>query len=308
MVMKADVKKRLSLLVTGRVAHDEPMAGHTSIGIGGTADVYCEPATVDELRKVLFLLAENDVPCMPVGNGTNILVRDDGYRGAVVCLSRLQGLVFHDGNGDDVIVSCEAGVSLSRLVDESAERSIGGLAFVAGIPGSVGGAVSMNAGAYGREMKDVISLIRTIDRTGRVGDRMPTSLTFRYRCLELDAGEIVVGADFRLTRGDRQGIEEDIAEIRRLRRGKHPLQYRNAGSVFKNPAWAPAGRIIDELGLKGRRVGDAMVSAEHGNFIVNCGSATAADVIELMTIITETVERERGIHLEPEVRIIGGNG
>jgi len=306
--MKADVKKRLSLLVTGRVAYDEPMATHTSIGIGGTADVYCEPMTVDELRKALFLLAENNMSCMPVGNGTNILVRDGGYRGAVVCLSRLQKIVFHDDVSNAVTVSCEAGVSLSRLVDETAERSLEGLAFAAGIPGSVGGAVSMNAGAYGREMKDVLSLVRIMDRTGHVQDRTPASLIFRYRCLELDAGEIVVGSDFRLNRGERRTIEEDIEEIRRLRREKHPLQYRNAGSIFKNPAWAPAGRIIDELGLKGRRVGDAMVSAEHGNFIVNCGDATAADVLELMTIITETVERERGVHLEPEVRIIGENG
>jgi len=196
-------------------------------------------------------------------------------------------------------------VPLADVVALALSENCEGMEFCAGIPGSVGGAVRMNAGAYGREMKDIITSVSLMNGSGTVHSIPREQLRFEYRNLELPGETFIVSALFRLHRGDRGKIEEKVSEILKTRRSKHPMQFRNAGSIFKNPPGLPAGRLIDEAGLKGLRIGDAEVSPMHGNFIVNRGQATARDILALIDEVRKRVLEAKGIALETEVRVIG---
>jgi UDP-N-acetylmuramate dehydrogenase len=207
--------------------------------------------------------------------------------------------------GNHATVFAEAGVGLAALVSYCAGEALTGLEFCAGIPGSVGGAVRMNAGAYGREMKDVIESVRLLKYAGDLQNVKREALRFEYRKFHLAADEIIVAASFGLTGGDEAAIRAENNRIMALRKGKHPLEWRNAGSIFKNPAGTPAGRLIEETGLKGVRSGDAQVSEKHGNFIINLGGATASDVLKLMALVREKVLEEKGVALEAEVVVLG---
>jgi UDP-N-acetylmuramate dehydrogenase len=202
-------------------------------------------------------------------------------------------------------VDAQAGVSLMGLVRMTAERALAGMAFCAGIPGSVGGAVIMNAGAYGSEIKKILYKATLMDHQAVVTDRLRTDLSFEYRRLNVPEGTIVLGAVFRLERGDPQRIGQRIDEILGQRRQKHPLNYPSAGSIFKNPAGHPAGLLIEAAGLKGTAVGGARISERHGNFIVNTGGATASDILALIERVQQEVRKQTGIVLETEVRIVG---
>jgi len=301
----SEIGQTISELMQGRVLFDEPMSRHTSIGVGGPADILAFPEGIEELVRLISCLREERVAFMPIGNCTNLIVRDGGFRGAMISLRSLQGVDICPGAGDSVFIAAEAGVLLSHIVDLSVRESLSGIEFCAGIPGSVGGSVKMNAGAYGREMKDVIHSVTLFNGQGDMREVSRDGLPFSYRNLDIPAGTTITGTVLHLTRGDRGRIEERVAEILDMRRGKHPLEYRNAGSVFKNLPGYPAGQIIDEIGMKGTRVGDAQVSEKHGNFIVNLGQATAGDVISLIEIIRKKVLEQRGIALDTEVRIVG---
>lgn len=292
-------------MIRGPVLLDEELARHTSMGVGGRADCLLFPADADELGAAVAHLKARGVPYLPLGNGTNLIVRDGGYRGALVATRNLRTLTAREEADGRVIVSAGAGVNLAELVSFTVKESLTGLEFCAGIPGSVGGAVSMNAGAFGRELKDVLATVGLLDEEGVFRDAPAAALAFSYRSLALPPGTVITGASFRTDRGSRDEIAGRIGEITALRRERHPLEYPSAGSVFKNPPGIPAGRLIDEAGLKGTRIGDAMISERHGNFIVNVGRARAADVLALIALAQERVKRERGIDLEPEVRIIG---
>ncbi len=297
--------KEIEQVVPGRIRWNELMARHTSMGVGGTADLFIEPGSVDELRQAITCFVEYSVPFVPVGNCTNLIVRDGGYRGGVVSLRGLVTVeVKRNGQGNGFIYG-EAGVALSRLVELTARECFTGMEFCAGIPGSVGGGVRMNAGAYGRELKDVISEVCFIDQNGVITGKRRGDLSFEYRNLVMDEESIIVSAVFHLKEGNGDEIRQRIAEIISMRKKKHPLRYRNAGSVFKNPKPVPAGKIIDDLGLKGLRVGDAQISEQHGNFIVNLGNATSHDILQLIDVVTKKVGEETGIQLETEIRIIG---
>jgi UDP-N-acetylmuramate dehydrogenase len=214
--------------------------------------------------------------------------------------------VLFEGSSGDRFLKAEAGASLSDLVNLSAEEGLTGLEFCAGIPGSVGGAVIMNAGAYGREIKDALAELTLMDNRGTERTWTCEQLQFEYRHFVLpEKNAVLLDATFRLSRSNRELVKERIAEIRRVRKEKHPLEFRSAGSVFKNPPGQPAGKIIDELGLKGLQVGGAKVSEKHGNFIVNTGDATASDILELIRMIQDAVLRGKGITLEAEVITIG---
>ncbi len=285
-------KRKLTEMATGKVLFDECMDRHTSIGVGGRADALVFPESVAELGRLVAMLRAEYVPLFFVGNGTNLIVRDDGFRGVILSTKGLRAVRIE-------------GASLAEVVALAAREALAGMEFCAGIPGSVGGGIRMNAGAYGSEMKDVIESVDLLNGEGNLKSCKREALQFQYRNLALPEGACVAGGVFVLARGSREAVEGRIREILRTRAGKHPLQYRNAGSVFKNPKGVPAGKIIDEAGLKGARIGGAQVSEMHGNFIVNLGSATARDIIGLIELVQQKVLEAKGIALEPEVKIIG---
>ncbi len=301
-------REKLKELVSGEVLFDEPMKRHTSIGVGGKADALVFPKKREELEQIIACLREAGVAYLPVGNCTNLIVRDGGFRGVLISLRDLRDVAVRRGEAKSVRMDADAGVLLSEIVRLAVEEGLTGLEFCAGIPGSVGGGVRMNAGAYGREMKDVIRAVTLINGTGRVRSALRKELTFAYRNLDLPEGTIITGASFLLHEGVKADVMSNVGEIMAVRKAKHPLQYRSAGSVFKNPKGTPAGRLIDEAGLKGTRIGGAMVSEQHGNFIINKGDATAADIIALIERVEARVLEKQGLRLEREVKIIGEEG
>ena len=296
-----ELRKRMS----GDIRFDEPADRHTSIGVGGPIDALVFPKDVLETAETIAFLRARRIPFLPVGNWTNLIVRSGGYRGVLISLTGLNGLEIRGSGDGDVHVEAEAGVALAELVTLSMHEGLTGMEFCAGIPGSVGGAVRMNAGAYGSEIKDVVAAVHLLDTSERIRTVTRDSLIFSYRSLDLPAETIIIGATFRLKRGVKEKIAGRIREILSLRREKHPLEFRNAGSIFKNPQTIPAGRLIEAAGLKGLRIGDAEVSEKHGNFIVNRGQASAAEVIGLIDLVQKRVFETTGHFLETEVRIIG---
>jgi UDP-N-acetylmuramate dehydrogenase len=291
--------------MTGKILFDEPAEGHTSIGVGGRIDALLFPEDEGDLTEVVGFLRGRRTAFLPVGNWTNLIVRDGGYRGALVSLASMHGLCLRDDGKDGALLLAGAGCPLSELVSLSVREALTGMEFCAGIPGSVGGAVRMNAGAYGGELRDIVESVNILDASGAIRAAKREELPFAYRNLDLPAETIIIGAAFCLRRGEREKISGRIMEIIGMRREKHPLEFRNAGSVFKNPQDCPAGRLIEETGLRGIRIGDAQVSEKHGNFIVNRGHATAADVLGLIALIQQRVFEKTGHALEPEVKIIG---
>ncbi len=305
MTVGEEFQRKIENLVSGRILFNEPMCNHASMGVGGKADVLFYPRSVREIEKAVSLIVAEDIPFLAVGNCTNLLVGDGGYRGCLISLIDLQGLEIDEESDGRVSLCAESGVSLSRIVEASLKESLEGLEFCAGIPGSVGGGVWMNAGAYGREMKDTVGSVFIVNGDGKSKKIEREDLPFRYRGLDLPDSTVITGATFDLLKGEREEIQRKILDILQSRRDKHPLGERSAGSVFKNPPDSPAGRIIDELGLKGTKRGGAMISEKHGNFIVNLGGATTADIVALIDIIRRRVFEARGITLETEVKIIG---
>lgn len=297
--------RELRKRVSGEIRFDEPADRHTSIGVGGRIDALVFPKDVSEMAETIAFLRARRIPFLPVGNWTNLIVRGGGYRGVLISLTGLHGLEIRDNGEGNVRVEAEAGAALSELVTLSMYEGLTGMEFCAGIPGSVGGAVRMNAGAYGSEIKDVVVTVHLLDPAEGIRTITRDSLIFRYRNLDLPAETIIIGAAFRLKRGEQEKIAERIREILSLRKEKHPLEFRNAGSIFKNPRAIPAGRLIESAGLKGLRIGDAEVSAKHGNFIVNRGQASAAEVLSLIDLVQKRVFKATGHSLETEVRIIG---
>ncbi len=298
-------KRKLAELATGKVLFDECMDRHTSIGVGGPADALAFPESAAEMGRIVAFLRAEGIAAFFMGNGTNLIVRDDGFRGVIVSTKALRSIRIEERGGGRAAIRAEAGASLAEVVALAAREGLAGIEFGAGIPGSVGGGIRMNAGAWGSEMKDVLESVDLLNGEGNVRTCPRAALRFEYRNLDLPEGACVLGGVFDLARGDRGAVEGRIREILKTRTGKHPLQYRSAGSVFKNPKGMPAGRIIDEAGLKGLTLGGARVSEMHGNFIVNLGSATAKDIIGLIGLVRDSVRAKTGIDLEPEVKIIG---
>jgi UDP-N-acetylenolpyruvoylglucosamine reductase len=283
------------------IRRDEPLAKRTTLRVGGPADVYVEPATEADLAAVLKFCGERAVKFFMLGRGSNLLVRDGGFRGAVICLahpnfSRIQIA------GDRL--RCGAGARLKQVAVEAKRQGLSGLEFLEGIPGSVGGALRMNAGAMGGATFDVVKAIRVMDYFGSVQELVPGLFQVEYRCCPVLKDHIALGVVFQGKSASREEIERRMNEFSERRWESQPAAP-SAGCMFKNPAAIPAGKLIDELGLKGTHVGGAMVSIEHGNYIVNDGTATARDVLELIEVVKRCAKTERGIELEIEVEIIG---
>lgn len=283
----------------GEVRFHEPLRDYTSFRIGGPADVLAIPADVDDLGRLVKQAHAEKVPIFVIG-GTNLLVRDGGVRGVVISLSKLRA-VRDEPHG---VVYAEGGVGMPTLMRHAISRSLSGLEWAAGIPGTVGGCVVMNAGTRLGEMQEVVKAVRLMDPDGRLMDCPASAIAFSYRRACLPRG-VVAGVWVQLKLAPRDKIEKVVKEYLRHRKETQPLTQPNAGCVFKNPGREAAGRLIESVGLKGARVGDAQVSEKHGNFVVNLGKATAADVIELIKKVGRTVEEQAGVTLELELKIVG---
>jgi UDP-N-acetylmuramate dehydrogenase len=276
---------------------------HTTFRIGGCADYYVQPSSIEELQSLIQFLNKSDIKYCVIGNGSNLLVSDKGIRGVVIQLSDTFDEVEYI---DDVTVKVMSGMMLSRLGNKLADKGLAGFEFATGIPGSVGGAVRMNAGAYGGEIKDIIVSADVLDRSGRLISLSRDELELGYRTSCIAAMDyIVVSAVFRLQKGDTDTIKALIKELAVKRRAKQPLEYPSAGSTFKRPQGFFAAKLIEDAGLKGVSVGGAMVSEKHSGFVVNTGNATAKDVCMLTDMVKDKVKQQSGVDLELEVIKLG---
>jgi UDP-N-acetylenolpyruvoylglucosamine reductase len=283
------------------ICRDEPMAKHTTLRLGGPADVYVEPASETDLAAIVKFCRERRLPLLVMGRGSNLLVRDGGIRGVVICLAQphFSRIVVADGR-----LRCGAGAKLKNVAVEAKRNGLSGVEFLEGIPGSVGGALRMNAGAMGSATFDVVESVRFMDHGGAVQERSRAAISAEYRNCPLFKDHIALGAVFRGTPAPREEIEQRMKAFNAKRWATQPTAP-SAGCLFKNPDAIPAGKLIDELGLKGTRVGGAVVSAEHGNFVVNDGNATARDVLGLIAILQRRAKEARGVELKTEVEIVG---
>ena len=289
-----------------RARRDEPLARHTSMRVGGPADLFCEVETEAALAALMRHARAAQLPVFLLGGGTNLVVSDRGVRGLTIKLGRSFARtewVAEDGAAADVVAGAAA--NFKRVVLEISERGYRGVEFGEGIPGTIGGGARMNAGAFGGEIANVTVAIRGVTAAGELVRIPRDQLGFAYRRLDLPRGFVVTALEMRVARGEPETIARAIAEAKR-RRGRHqPLGQPNAGSIFKNPPGDFAGRLIELCGLKGLHAGGAQVSPQHANFIVNTGAARASDVRDLMREVRDTVWRRRGVWLEPEVRLVG---
>ena len=284
-----------------QIKYNEPMADHTSFRIGGNAEVFAMPKTREELAGILRISTELNVKPRILGAGTNVLAPDAGIDGIVICLKDcLDGMQQVDENRICVM----AGVTMTRAAIFAAKLGLSGMEFAHGIPGTIGGGVYMNAGAYGGEMKDIVESVEVMDICGNIRTHTNEEMCFSYRHSRLeDSGEIVIGAILCLTSAETDAIKARMKELQSRRSASQPLDMPSAGSAFKRPAQGYAAALIDQAGLKGYRVGGAAISAKHAGFAVNLGGATAADVQELLRKVSDVVFEKTGIRLEPEVRI-----
>jgi UDP-N-acetylmuramate dehydrogenase len=283
----------------GTVRFHAPLKDYTSFHIGGPADVLVEPADVDDVVRLVRQAREQKLPVFVVG-GTNLLIRDQGIRGVVVSLAKLRGIREEPG----AVLYAEGGVGMPTLIGYAIRRSLAGLEWAAGIPGTVAGCVVMNAGTRLGEMKDAVKAVRIVTPAGEVIERSAGDIEFGYRRATLPAG-IVVGVWLQLKPGVRSDIEKVVKDYLRYRRDTQPLTLPSAGCVFKNPPNDSAGRLVESAGLKGARVGDAQVSEKHANFIVNRGNASAKDVLALIQKVRGQVARKTGVKLDLELKVVG---
>ncbi|MBO6215891.1 MAG: UDP-N-acetylmuramate dehydrogenase, partial [Lachnospiraceae bacterium] len=275
MISESQINELKGMLKRGILKQDELMKGHTSFKVGGPAEIYIE-APRDEFLAVLLWCAGENIPCYVIGNGSNLLVGDGGIKGVVIATAMMSDI---NVSVEKLRITAEAGVPLPKLAQTAAANGLGGLEFAAGIPGTVGGAVTMNAGAYGGEIKDIVISAEVVDKDGRVLTLSPEELMLSYRHSCIPERELIVlSATFAFLERAEKDIREEMADYMRRRAEKQPLELPSAGSTFKRPEGFFAGKLIEDAGLKGYRVGDAAVSEKHSGFVVNMGAATAKDI------------------------------
>jgi UDP-N-acetylenolpyruvoylglucosamine reductase len=283
------------------VRRDEPMARHTTLRVGGPADLYVEPASEADLAAVLQACRRRGADFFLLGRGSNLLVRDGGFRGVVICLAQPEFSKIELVAGR---LHCGAGARLKHVAQEARRNGLSGLEFLEGIPGSVGGALRMNAGAMGGAMFDAVTAVRVMDYGGQVSEMAPADMAVAYRGCATLKSLVALAAELRGLPDSVESIAQRMSAFSQKRWSSQPAAP-SAGCMFKNPPAIPAGKLIDELGLKGASVGGARVSREHGNFLVNDGHATAADVLALIGLLQARARAERGVELHTEVEIIG---
>lgn len=292
----------LEALAPGQVRADEPMSRRTTLKIGGPADALVTPTSVESLRAVIRLCIDRELPMTPVGGGSNLIVRDGGIRGVVLATRALREIA----RLGETRIKVQAGVSTGKVLAMCTRWELGGVEFLGGVPGSVGGGMIMNAGTYLGEFKDVTTEVVSVGLSdAAVVRRTGEACGFEYRRSALPPSEIVAEATLELSPRPRAEIEEDVRGLRKRRDEREPKKVQNAGSTFKNPPGDYAGRLIEAAGLKGTKVGAALCSPVHANWLVNTGGATAAELIELIDIVRDRVRDVHGIELELEQKIIG---
>lgn len=281
---------------------DEPMSRHTTFRIGGNADYFVKPGNADEVAAVIAVCREYSIPYFILGNGSNLLVSDDGYRGMIINIMDNMDSVTVDGR----IITAQAGAMLVRVSVMARDNALTGLEFASGIPGTIGGAVYMNGGAYGGEMKNVVKTVRAIDEYGRIYELDSEKMDFSYRHSIVEERKLIVlEVTLELEHGSREAIDNRMKELAEARRSKQPLEYPSAGSTFKRPEGYFAGKLIMDAGLRGYSVGGAQVAEKHCGFVINKGGATASDVVELIRDVQHDVDDKFGVTLEPEVKMLG---
>ena len=301
--MREEIRQKfIELLGKDRVLFDEPMSSHTTFRIGGPADIFTMPEDKQQIADVVKLCKNEQIPFFVLGNGSNLLVSDKGYQGVVVQLYRNFGQI----RVEDSRIHAQAGALLSGIAAAAREASLTGFEFAGGIPGTLGGAVVMNAGAYGGEMKDVLKEVTVLTPEGGVLTLQADELHMGYRTSVIkEAGYIVLEAVISLEKGDQEEIRSRMQELAGMRTSKQPLSYPSAGSTFKRPEGYFAGKLIMDSGLRGYQVGGAQVSEKHCGFVINTGNATAKDVTTLMSDVQRIVMEKFGVKLEPEVKFLG---
>ena len=294
--------KLTSVIAKERVYVDEPMSRHTTFRVGGPADFFVTPKAKEEVRDVVRICKEAGMPYYIIGNGSNLLVSDAGYRGVIVQIYKEMNEVKVEGD----LVKAQAGALLSGIAAKALGAELSGFEFASGIPGTIGGACVMNAGAYGGEMKDVLESVTVLTGEGKIIELGRNELELGYRTSVIaKKGYIVLGAVLKLERGDGEKIKTYMDELKEKRVTKQPLEYPSAGSTFKRPEGYFAGKLIEDAGLRGFQVGGAQVSEKHCGFVTNRDHATAADIMELMRQVQIRVKENSGVDLEPEVKRLG---
>lgn len=286
----------------GEVLLDEPMKNHTSFKIGGPVDILVMPGSIEEIAQSIKTCNEHNLKYQVIGNGSNLLVSDRGIRGIVIKISE----ILNDVRVEDNKVIAQAGVLLSKVSKVALKHSLTGLEFASGIPGSLGGAITMNAGAYGPEMKDVVTKVKCVDTSGNIVEYTNEEMNFGYRHSRVQEEQLlVVEVEMELEKGSYEDIKAYMDELTEKRTSKQPLHLPSAGSTFRRPEGHYAGKLIEDAGLKGLRLGDAQVSEKHCGFVVNVGNATAEEVLNLIEVIQKTVKDKYGVDLQTEVKTIG---
>lgn len=298
----AQIDNLKAIMTTGSFVTKEPMARHTTFRIGGDAEVFVEP-TMEEIPPLISYCKEHRIPVTVIGNGSNLLVGDGGIRGVVLCIGRNMSRV--EVSGD--CIDAQAGALLAQVASAARDAALSGMEFAAGIPGSLGGAVVMNAGAYGGEMKDILVDVTCLSAAGEIVTYPVEDLELSYRhskVMEME-GAVVLSARIRLHPGNLEEIVATMRDLAAKRQEKQPLNFPSAGSTFKRPEGYFAGKLIEDAGLRGFQVGDAQVSEKHCGFVINRGGATAADVRNLIEEVARRVREDAGVELVPEVRFVG---
>lgn len=301
--MNSEIRKMFcDLLGEDRVFTEEAMSQHTTFKIGGPADYFLMPDKGEDVGRVIKICKEKEIPYFILGNGSNLLVSDDGYRGMIINIMDNMDSVTVDGR----IITAQAGALLVRVSVMARDNALTGLEFASGIPGTIGGAVYMNAGAYGGEMKNVVKTVRAIDEYGRIYELDSEKMDFSYRHSIVEERKLIVlEVTLELEHGSREAIDDRMKELAEARRSKQPLEYPSAGSTFKRPEGYFAGKLIMDAGLRGYSVGGAQVAEKHCGFVINKGGATASDVVELIRDVQHDVDDKFGVTLEPEVKMLG---
>jgi UDP-N-acetylmuramate dehydrogenase len=301
MKISSDILKKLAAGIKGQCRFNEPMSRHTSFRIGGPADLMVIPADQADLQSILAKISQARIPYMVLGNGTNMLVLDGGIRGVVIKITAgFRKMEINDG-----AIDVGAGYALPKLVEESAEKGLAGLEWGVGIPGSVGGALVMNAGAYGGQMSDAVKKVRGLTTDGDMLTLKAKEINFGYRHSEYPKGFVIIGTNLEMRPGEKRSLRSVMNKWMDKRQKNQPLSLPSAGCIFKNPVGDSARRLIGVAGLRGKKIGGAKVSSKHANFMINDGNARAADVMRLIELVRERTYKELGIELVPEVRVIG---
>lgn len=295
-------KELMNIVPMDRIKCDEPMKPHTTFRVGGPADFFVMPKEKEEIRGLVCFCRDAEIPYYIVGNGSNLLVSDKGYEGVIIQVYKeMSRITVKEGR-----IAAQAGALLSKIAGKALEEGLTGFEFAAGIPGTLGGACVMNAGAYGGEMKDVLSDVLVLTPEGEFATLQAGELDMGYRTSVIARkGYIVLEASIQLERGNRESIRGRMEELKRKRTDKQPLEYPSAGSTFKRPEGYFAGKLIEDAGLRGFQVGGAQVSEKHCGFVINRGNASAADIAELMRQVSLRVKEKSGVMLEPEVKKLG---